>query len=229
MCDEHLPAKENDRLLSLFQRLQDLKFSVGSTGVGVSFLQLEICAAITEENKKNNYLQIGALSRILELQEPLLEMLQDAETLRASPNIGYKIFCFSKSESKQRFPDAVKGCRCGYVKDFVSFIVTPHIASLLISEDHDISIEDATQVLEESSEFGDLIQRHDEEDSVIDQLHHKNIRQMNRGKNYFLLHSPNQIPSQSPPQSRKEGRLIQGRGKGQGHHCVWRIWASFKV
>ncbi|KAJ7016307.1 hypothetical protein C8F04DRAFT_1346843 [Mycena alexandri] len=315
MCDEHLPAEENDRLLSLFQRLQDLKFSVGSTGVGVSFLQLEICAAITEENKKNNYLQIGArnewpidiefpgvVSRILELQEPLLEMLQDAEALRASPvfstiPIEYRLqnlsflqvrvktalsrcregvpmrltamvprasfiinstiyrmlanedeqlendLCNTLStiihEDPDKFDDYDSASNLISVKDFVSFIVTPHIASLLISEDHDISIEDATQILEESSDFGDLIQRHDEEDSVIDQLHHKNIRQMNRGKNYFFTpqarqataarHSrkrqafmlddfkepkPNPKPK-SAPKSKKKAVLSKGEEKGK--------------
>ncbi|KAJ7025949.1 hypothetical protein C8F04DRAFT_1190986 [Mycena alexandri] len=71
---------------------------------------------------------------------------------------------------------------------------------MLISEDRDISIEDATMVLEESSDLGDLLQCYDEEDLTIDQLHHKNIHQIKRSKNYFFTTQDKpQLHGNAPP------------------------------
>ncbi|KAJ7026056.1 hypothetical protein C8F04DRAFT_1298347 [Mycena alexandri] len=166
LCEDDLPAEQNDRLLALFQRLEDLCFNVGPQGRGVSLLHLEICAAITEEKKKANYLRIGAhnewpldidfaavVPRILELKETVLDMFRDPEILWDCPifqhflrNINHKLFLFCKSESKANFKKAVLGRRCGYY-----------------------------------GPKGD-----DEDDAVTYELHRKNIRAMKGGTNHIF-------------------------------------------
>lgn len=75
------------------------------------------------------------------------------------------------------------------LKDFVSFILTPFTASLLIAEDRDISLEDATDVQEESNNFGDMMQP-DDDDPEIHELHRLNIRAMKNSSNPFFSQPP---------------------------------------
>ncbi|KAJ7696338.1 hypothetical protein B0H16DRAFT_1903823 [Mycena metata] len=264
---EELPAEQNDHLLSLFQRLENLKFEVGSKGAGVALLHLEICAAISEQQKAAEHIRLGVqndwpaqikysalVPRILELKEPLLDMFQSTETLEESlifqkflTDINHRLFAFSNSESKRNFKQAILGRRCGYygprgefiinstiyrmlstedeqleiqlcttlseiiekdcnqfdeydptsnllsIKDFVSFILTPYVASLLISEDRDIDLEEAMKVLTDSNDFGVLMQPDNDDDSETDELHRKNILTMKRGKNHFFAEASRYI------------------------------------
>ncbi|KAJ7044459.1 hypothetical protein C8F04DRAFT_1356929 [Mycena alexandri] len=272
---------------------ENLRFKVGSQGSGVSILNLEICAAITEENKKDGYLRLGArnqwpvdidfsatVPRILELKELMLDMFRSQQTLQNSlvfqhflTNIGYKLFRLAISQSKARFNNAVLGRRCGNeldhvscnklpltsssygpkgdfvitstiyrmlstedeqletdlcstrsaiisedpdvfdgydassnlisIKDFVSFILTPYIASLLISEDQDIDLEEATKVLAQRNDFGDLLQREDDNDPATDTIHRTNIRAMKGGNNHFFAQA---FPFTKPPKKQKAER-----------------------
>ncbi|KAJ7017986.1 hypothetical protein C8F04DRAFT_1330363 [Mycena alexandri] len=49
VCDEEIPATPNKRLSSLFRRRDELITKVGPRGEGVEPLELQICAAITQE------------------------------------------------------------------------------------------------------------------------------------------------------------------------------------
>ncbi|KAJ6583448.1 hypothetical protein DFH09DRAFT_1308957 [Mycena vulgaris] len=71
------------------------------------------------------------------------------------------------------------------IKDFVSFILTPFAVTLLISEDKGLSYEDATSERNASNVFGELMQPEDD-DPVIEDLHHANIRGMRGLENPFF-------------------------------------------
>ncbi|KAJ6529437.1 hypothetical protein DFH09DRAFT_1412174 [Mycena vulgaris] len=75
------------------------------------------------------------------------------------------------------------------IKDFVSFILTPFVVTLLISEDKGLSYEDATSERNASNVFGELMQP-DDDDPVIEDLHRANIRAMRGLENPFFSQPP---------------------------------------
>jgi hypothetical protein len=81
------------------------------------------------------------------------------------------------------------------LKDFISFILTPFVAVLLIAEDRDLDFIDADDVRTDSNPFGDIMQPEDVNDDLLDDLHRKNIKAMNGSNNVFF--------SQPPPRQRK--------------------------
>lgn len=84
------------------------------------------------------------------------------------------------------------------LKDFISFILTPFTASLLIAEDRDIDLSDATDVQDASNKFGDMCQPDDDDPSgVIEDLHRENIRAMRTQKT-----------SSQPPRYRKSAVVV---------------------
>ncbi|KAJ7444739.1 hypothetical protein B0H11DRAFT_2203532 [Mycena galericulata] len=263
MCDDPLPETRNERILSLFVKRQALISEVGSRGPGVSFTELQICAAITQEKHREKYIKLGKQNqwpqvidynsvpaRILKLKDSLLKMIQDTDALQTSfiwndfiSRIDSQIFKFASSASKLAFTDALYGRRCGYygpkgeflinstllrilsneeealsyklydtlssiideapnsfdeyddtsnlipLKDFVAFILTPFTAAILIAEDRNISLEDATDVQDASNNFGDMMQP-DDDDLTIEDLHRKNIRAMSNTNNPFFSKPP---------------------------------------
>ncbi|KAJ7501979.1 hypothetical protein B0H11DRAFT_1907479 [Mycena galericulata] len=251
MCDDPLPETRNERILSLFVKRQGLISEVGSRGPGVSFTELQICAAITQEKHREKYIELDKQNqwpqiidyntvpaRILKLKDSLLKMIQDPDVLQTSfiwkdfiSRIDSQIFKFASSASKLAFTDALYGRRCGYygpkgeflinstllrilskeeealsyklydtlsriideapdtLKDFVAFILTPFTAALLIAEDRNISLEDATDVQDASNNFGDMMQP-DDDDLTIEDLHRKNIRAMSNANNPFFSQPP---------------------------------------
>ncbi|KAJ7495675.1 hypothetical protein B0H11DRAFT_2389262 [Mycena galericulata] len=263
MCDDAVPKTPNLRILSLFVKRQELINEVGPRGPGVSFAELQICAAITQEKHRAKYIELGKQNqwpqiidyntvpeRILKLKDSLLKMIQDPDVLQTSfiwnnfiSSIDSQIFKFASSASKLAFTDALYGRRCGYygpkgeflinstllrilskeeealsyklyetlssiideapdsfdeyddtsnliaLKDFVAFILTPFTAALLIAEDRNISLEDATDVQDASNNFGDMMQP-DDDDLTIEDLHRKNIRAMSNANNPFFSQPP---------------------------------------
>jgi hypothetical protein len=133
MCDEELPDQPNARILSLFVKRQELIEEVGRSGAGVAFLDLQICAAITQEKRQHQVAALGHQNkwphiidystlpaRILKLRKQVMKIIKDETVLRGSPvwqdflrNIDYKIFKFSDSHSKLAFTYALYGRRCG--------------------------------------------------------------------------------------------------------------------
>ncbi|KAJ7511064.1 hypothetical protein B0H11DRAFT_2183176 [Mycena galericulata] len=75
------------------------------------------------------------------------------------------------------------------LKDFVAFILTPFTAALLIAEDRNISLEEATDVQDASNNFGDMMQP-DDDDLTIEDLHRKNIRATGNANNPFFSQPP---------------------------------------
>ncbi|KAJ7028858.1 hypothetical protein C8F04DRAFT_1398724 [Mycena alexandri] len=134
VCDEEIPATPNKRLSSLFRRRDELITKVGPRGEGVEPLELQICAAITQE-KTIGTLERSAIDncwntspdfaglprRIHKFAQTLYDMVQDPTVLEKSvmwrnfrSNIGGRIFHFSNSTSKVSFTYAILGRRCGY-------------------------------------------------------------------------------------------------------------------
>ncbi|KAJ7743275.1 hypothetical protein DFH07DRAFT_943211 [Mycena maculata] len=60
------------------------------------------------------------------------------------------------------------------LKDFTSFILTPFAASVLIADDGGITFEEAVDVLDNSNNYGDMMQA-DLDDPVLDEIHRKNM------------------------------------------------------
>ncbi|KAJ7017218.1 hypothetical protein C8F04DRAFT_1279792 [Mycena alexandri] len=229
-CPEILPVDPNARILSMFVQREKLLGEVGSAGPGVALLELQICAAITEEKdrqrhqklgEKNGWPQtidFGALGdRVYDLREQLADMLLDPNVLQESAawknfvkSIDYNLFYFCRSRSKAEFIYAVYASRCGYygpkgaeiiksmlmemfmnnidnventlfatlnelvilnedsfdrydetsnlldIEDFTSFVLLPFMASHLIAQDKSVKFEDAVDICDESSTFGEI-------------------------------------------------------------------------
>ncbi|KAJ7608963.1 hypothetical protein DFH06DRAFT_1346643 [Mycena polygramma] len=88
-CDDELPDEPNRRLLSLFQQREALIQDVGSSGPGVAFAELQICAAITQEQRGEKFRALGEQNewpekidyqavrdRVLTMREPLLRLIK---------------------------------------------------------------------------------------------------------------------------------------------------------
>ena len=72
------------------------------------------------------------------------------------------------------------------LKDFISFILTPLAAAILIEEDKDLTLEEGINMRDDSNRFGDITQPEDDDpDGVIDDLHRANIRAMGSSNPFF--------------------------------------------
>ncbi|KAJ7754328.1 hypothetical protein DFH07DRAFT_959777 [Mycena maculata] len=60
------------------------------------------------------------------------------------------------------------------LKDFTSFILTPFAASVLIADEHGITLEEAVDILDNSNNYGDMMQA-DLQDPMLDKIHRKNM------------------------------------------------------
>ncbi|KAJ6535684.1 hypothetical protein B0H19DRAFT_1241111 [Mycena capillaripes] len=182
-------------------------------GPGVSFLELQICAAITQEKKHDQYAALGQQNnwpdtidytnvrdRILGFHGRLPRMIQNPIILKKSSvwsnflnEINYQILKFSASsiqkmstygavyttmrlelitDERDGFNDYDKTSNLIDLNDFVLFIVTPFIAALLIADDRVFTVEEAHDVREKNSTFGDVMQPRDaDRDGEIDLLH----------------------------------------------------------
>lgn len=73
------------------------------------------------------------------------------------------------------------------LKDFISFILTPSVAAILIAEDMDIPIDQAHDVRDDRNEFGNVMQPDDDGDGGnLEDLHWA----MNSRQNAFFAHLP---------------------------------------
>ncbi|KAJ7442797.1 hypothetical protein B0H11DRAFT_2291947 [Mycena galericulata] len=155
MCDDPLPETQNKRRLSLFVKRQGLISEVGSRGPGVSFTELQICAAITQEKHREKYIELGKQNqwpqiidyntvpaRILKLKDSLLKMIQDPDVLQTSfiwndfiSRIDSQIFKFASSAST----DALYGRRCGYYGLKGEFLINSTLLRLLSKEEEALS------------------------------------------------------------------------------------------
>jgi RTC4-like domain len=89
----------------------------------------------------------------------------------------------------KKFDSYDPSCDLIELKDFISFILTPFVAALLIAEDRDLDLTEADDVRDASNDFGDLMQPEDDADSTIDDLHRANIRAMKGSENVFFQSS----------------------------------------
>ncbi|KAF8166328.1 hypothetical protein K438DRAFT_1775212 [Mycena galopus ATCC 62051] len=130
----------------------------------------------------------------------LISMIKDESVLVNSDiwstfleSIDYKIFEFGAADSVLGYTHALFARRAGYygpkgqfvlnstinrLQDFVSFILVPFTATLLIAEDLDLDLEDAAKIRSASNEYGDVLQPDNGDDDIIKRLHEDNIEAM---------------------------------------------------
>ncbi|KAF8183455.1 hypothetical protein K438DRAFT_1766746 [Mycena galopus ATCC 62051] len=77
-----------------------------------------------------------------------------------------------------------------HLQDFVSFILVPFTAALLIAEDLDLDLEDAAKIRDASNEYGDVLQPDNGDDDIIEHLHEENIKAMKDCRTDFLRPAP---------------------------------------
>ncbi|KAF8214661.1 hypothetical protein K438DRAFT_1955713 [Mycena galopus ATCC 62051] len=76
------------------------------------------------------------------------------------------------------------------LQDFISFILVPFAAALLIAEDFDIDLEDADNIRDASNEYVDALQPDNDIDKILENLHEKNINTMKDFRSDFLVQRP---------------------------------------
>ncbi|KAK6992296.1 hypothetical protein R3P38DRAFT_3086703, partial [Favolaschia claudopus] len=78
------------------------------------------------------------------------------------------------------FDDYVTDSELIDLDDFISFVLAPFTATLLIELDLDCDFEDANFHRDQSHDYGDLMQLDNDEDPILDGLHHRNIKASKR-------------------------------------------------
>lgn len=91
-------------------------------------------------------------------------------------------------EDRDRFDDELNGETSDLIdlKDFVSFILTPLAAALVIADDMDVDTDEAHDIRDTNNEFGDIMQPDDDNDDLLDTLHQENIQAMKGTTNIFF-------------------------------------------
>ncbi|KAJ7237963.1 hypothetical protein C8J57DRAFT_1727728 [Mycena rebaudengoi] len=151
LCDDSLPTESVPALLSLFNRLTALKAEKGQNAPGSHFIQLEICALITREKRRDYNRDLGKQrrwpthidymdlqSRIIDQQEYILEVLQNPQELAKCPlwtelmlAIDYKLDRFAGSKDKSGYANAIQSKRCGYFGPQGEFVIYSCLMKLL--------------------------------------------------------------------------------------------------
>jgi hypothetical protein len=91
-------------------------------------------------------------------------------------------------------------------KDFITFILAPLTAALLIAEDMNVDLAEVHDIRDNSNEFGDVMQPDDDRDEQVDvphrvdTLHRENIRVMTGTANTFFT-----LP---PPRRQKNSEVV---------------------
>ncbi|KAF8134807.1 hypothetical protein K438DRAFT_1883060 [Mycena galopus ATCC 62051] len=136
LCNDHLPAAPVPRILSLFQKRQNLLDEGGPRAKGLAFTELELCHAITTETRRTHMLDLGKTrgcptkisakdirDRIFAapLDAELLDLITKPEKLKTCPtfrdfllSINFCLFPFIKSNTHHEFLNAIKHKTCGY-------------------------------------------------------------------------------------------------------------------
>ncbi|KAF8184043.1 hypothetical protein K438DRAFT_1937342 [Mycena galopus ATCC 62051] len=136
LCNDHLPAAPVPRILSLFQKRQNLLDEGGPRAKGLAFTELELCHAITTETRRTHMLDLGKTrgwptkisakdirDRIFAapLDAELLDLITKPEKLKTCPtfrdfllSINFCLLSFIKSNTHREFLDAIKHKTCGY-------------------------------------------------------------------------------------------------------------------
>lgn len=91
--------------------------------------------------------------------------------------------------------------------DFISFILSPFVAALLVAEeDEGVAWAETQDIRDASDEFGDVVQPEDDEDEDLDRLHHQNIATANpscpRKKGIFTVYQLQKSPMKYLPSLR---------------------------
>ncbi|KAF8127808.1 hypothetical protein K438DRAFT_1888848 [Mycena galopus ATCC 62051] len=136
LCNDRLPAAPVPRILSLFQKRQNLLDEGGPRAKGLAFTELELCHAITTETRRTRMLDLGKTrgwptkisakdirDRIFAapLDAELLDLITKPEKLKTCPtfrdfllSINFRLLPFIKSSTHREFLDAIKHKTCGY-------------------------------------------------------------------------------------------------------------------
>ncbi|KAJ7340616.1 hypothetical protein DFH08DRAFT_938526 [Mycena albidolilacea] len=150
-----LPKKINARILSLYSSRQILIDEGGLFAPGVYFFDQQICAAIRQEEHKDQYHELGrkqnwpeninffsAYKRVLHMRDYLTAMITDKTYLETSDawnsfisDINHKIFAFSKSDSPLDYSFALLGRRCGFYGPTGAYIINSTITRVLANDE----------------------------------------------------------------------------------------------
>ncbi|KAK6992318.1 hypothetical protein R3P38DRAFT_3435577 [Favolaschia claudopus] len=108
------------------------------------------------------------------------------------------------------FDDYVTDSELIDLDDFISFILAPFTATLLIELDLDCDFEDANFHRDQSHNYGDLMQLDNDDDPILDGLHHRNIKASKRS-------NPDQTYLSLPPArgSRPQPKPLVPRPKSE--------------
>ncbi|KAJ6495234.1 hypothetical protein C8R45DRAFT_1072689 [Mycena sanguinolenta] len=249
VCLEEFSAEPNSRLLALYSDLDALTEEVGISGPGVEFLEVQLCAAVKQEKKKEDFYALGRtqkwpthidytdlVDRISRFHRHLTTIINNGQMLQKLDvwnnfltDIDNQIFKFSAAKSKLSFTHALLSSRCGYygpkgqfiitstiirllsedqdtlaaalygtidslitsnydrfdeydadsegmqLQHFITFILVPFTATLLIAEDLKVSLTQAGNIRDDSNEYGDLMQFDNGDDNILDGLHQTNF------------------------------------------------------
>ncbi|KAJ7842665.1 hypothetical protein B0H14DRAFT_2586226 [Mycena olivaceomarginata] len=190
-------------------------WGVGNTvsanrGSGVKFLELQICAEITQEKdfESKTFLTVLITISLLfpERNRSCSTLMHDmggaVDTMAPRANFSYStlIRLSSKDENLsfnrydtlkaiiqddlERFDEENTGevSTLTELKDFITFILAPLTAALLIAEDMNVDLAEVHDILDNSNDFGDVMQPEDDNDEQVDTLHQENIQAIKRQK-----------------------------------------------
>ncbi|KAK6992572.1 hypothetical protein R3P38DRAFT_2981647 [Favolaschia claudopus] len=113
-------------------------------------------------------------------------------------------------DNPEAFDECDPDCELIELDDFISFILAPHTATLLMALDMDCDFKDANFHRDQSQDYGDLTQADDDDDPVLDVLHHRNIKAsklLNPDETYLSLpqeRRPRPQPKPVVPKSKSE-------------------------
>ncbi|KAF7368974.1 hypothetical protein MVEN_00223800 [Mycena venus] len=146
LCTHPLPATPVPAILSLFQRQKNLVEANGPKATGVSFIDLEICQAISIARRRHFVMQTGEArgwpatidpfnirTRIFSepIHSEILSLILKPATLTACPiwtdfllAINHDLFDFNSSKTKYEYPQAIKHKTCGYYGPLGAFIIS---------------------------------------------------------------------------------------------------------
>ncbi|KAF8218209.1 hypothetical protein K438DRAFT_1796499 [Mycena galopus ATCC 62051] len=186
LCNDHLPAVPVPRILSLFQKHQNLLDKGGPRAKGLAFTELELCHAITTETRRTHMLDLGKTrgwptkisakdirDRIFTapLNAELLDLITKPEKLKTCPtfrdfllSINFRLLPFIKSNTHREFLDAIKHKTCGYYGPQGQMIIFSYLLRFVAANEdvHDL----------ENSLFSTMFTIiGDDEDDQFDDLH----------------------------------------------------------
>ncbi|KAJ7506364.1 hypothetical protein B0H11DRAFT_1973713 [Mycena galericulata] len=159
-CSDHLPRTAVPKILALFNQEKDLRDAAAANGIpakGRHFLRAQICQMIVLEKRRPYLEKLGerqrwpnvidwedVSQRVFALQPTVIALFKNPQKLATCPawesflvSIDYNIFDFVDAKSKQNFPSAISGKRCGYYGPQGEFVIYSCLMRIVVEIDDD--------------------------------------------------------------------------------------------